>query len=79
MGPHAQWVKRFLPNTANRLVFIVIVVALIVASVVVGTNLFHRGETFGGYFYIAQGLLCGGALTRFPYTWWFKSETPTVP
>jgi hypothetical protein len=76
IGPHARWVRRFLPDTANRLLFIAIVVALIVASVIEGTTLLHRGQTFGGYFYITQALLCGSALIRFPYIWWFKSETP---
>ena len=35
-GPHARWVKRFLPNTANRAAFVVIVIGIIVSWIVQG-------------------------------------------
>lgn len=78
MGPHGKWVKRFLPNPVNRIAFISIIVVLIAAPFVEGANLLHRGETFGGYFYISQAILCGATLMRFPYIWWFKAQTKTV-
>ena len=73
-GPHARWVKRFLPNTANRVVFVLIVTGMIVAWVVQGIELMKHGERGQEYFPFAFALLCGGALYRFVHVWWVRTE-----
>lgn len=77
MGPNAKWVKRFLPGTANRIVFLVIVVGLILAWLVQGTGSVKHGD-HGGYITLTFAVLCGGALYRFIYDWWLRTrpETP---
>ena len=77
VGPRAKWVKRFLPSTANRIVFVVIVVALIVAWIVQGTGSLTHGDR-GGYVTLAFAVLSGGALYRFIYDWWLKTR-PASP
>jgi hypothetical protein len=46
-GPKARWVKRFLPNTANRVVFVIIVGALILALGLQGYKTFTGGTLEG--------------------------------
>jgi len=77
VGPHAKWVKRFLPSTANRIVFVVIVAALIVVWIVQGTGSVTHGDR-GGYITLTFAVLCGAALYRFIYDWWLRTppETP---
>ena len=73
-GPHARWVKRFLPTTANRVVFVVIVTGVIVAWLVQGFQ-FLRTDAHGKeYFPFAYAILCGGAIYRFVHVWWVKPE-----
>jgi xanthine/uracil permease len=73
VGPRAKWVKRFLPSTANRIVFVVIVVALIVAWIVEGTGSVSRGDR-GGYVILTFAVLCGAALCRFVYDGWPRTQ-----
>jgi hypothetical protein len=65
-GPRAKWVKRFLPNTANRVVFLVIISGLIVG--------WFEGDRGEGYFSVVLALLCAGFLDRFISEWWLKYE-----
>jgi ABC-type arginine/histidine transport system permease subunit len=71
-GPRAKWVKRFLPNTANRVVFMVIISALIVGWFVMGIINVVEGDRGEGYFSVVLALLCAGALYRFISEWWLK-------
>jgi hypothetical protein len=75
VGPHARWVKRFLPNTANRVVFVVIIAAVIVALIVQGASGAAHGDG-GGYLNLTFGVLCGAALYRFIYEWWLRTQGP---
>ena len=78
VGPHAKWVKRFLPSTANRIVFVIIVAALIVAWIVQGTgSVTHRGRE--GYITWTFAVLYGAALYRFIYDWWLRTPGPKTP
>jgi len=70
-GPHARWVRRFLPNTANRVVFVLVVTGIIVAWVVQALGLVKRGRG-EEYFPLTFALLCGGALYRFVHVWWVR-------
>jgi hypothetical protein len=72
-GPKARWVKRFLPNTANRVVFVIIVGALILALGLQGYKTFTGGTLEGGYFPFVEALLCAVALYRFIVEWWLRS------
>jgi hypothetical protein len=78
MGPHARWVKRFLPSTANRVVFVVIIVAVIVALIVQGAGGVTHGDR-EGYFDLTFAVLCGIALHRFVYEWWLRSQVQQPP
>jgi hypothetical protein len=73
-GPRAKWVKRFLPNTANRVVFIVIISALIVGWFVMGVFNVVEADRGEGYFGMAIAVLCGGALYRFISEWWLRGS-----
>jgi hypothetical protein len=77
-GPRAKWVKRFLPNTANRVVFMVIISALIVGWFVMGILNVVEGDTGEGYFGVGLAMLCAGALYRFISERWLKgAQEPT--
>ena len=78
-GPNARWVKRFLPNTPNRIVFLIIVIALIVAYTVLGIGSVSHGERGEGYFTLTVAALCGIALYRFIYDWWLRAQKPLNP
>ena len=79
VGPHARWVKRFLPNTANRVVFVVIIAAVIVALIVQGASGVTHGDG-GGYLNLSVSpLLCGAALYRFVYQLWLRTEGQAIP
>jgi hypothetical protein len=71
-GPHSKGVKRFLPNTANRVVFMVVMSALIVDWFVMGIIKVVEGDRGEGYFGVALAVLCAGALYRFISEWWLK-------
>ncbi len=74
-GPKARWVKRFLPNTTNRVVFVVIVSGMIVAWVAQGVELMKAGGLGRDYYFpFTFALLCGGALYRFVHVWWMRPE-----
>jgi hypothetical protein len=75
-GPRAKWVKRFLPNTANRIVFIVIVALGIIASTLQGASSLSHGDRGEGYFTLVFNALCVAALLRFIYDWWLKVRQP---
>lgn len=77
-GTHARWVKRFLPSTANRVVFVVILVAVTVALIVQGAGGVTQ-EDRGGYFDLTFAVLCGAALHRFVYEWWLRSQVQHPP
>ena len=78
MGPRAKWVTKFLPSTANRIVFVVIVLALIVAWIVLGVGSVSHGDR-GGYLNLTFAALSGAALYRFIYEWWLRTQPPTTP
>jgi hypothetical protein len=61
-GPHARWVKRFLPNTANRAMFVIIVTGIIVAWIVQALELMKRDGRGQEYFSLTFALLCSCAL-----------------
>ena len=71
-GPHARWVKRFLPNTANRAMFVIIVTGIIVAWIVQALELMKRDGRGQEYFPRTFALLCSGALYRFIHVWWVR-------
>jgi hypothetical protein len=77
-GPHTKWVKRFLPNTANRVIFVVIVTGMVAAWIVQGTELINHAKGGEQYFPFACAILCGGALYRFVHVWWVRPEKPAV-
>jgi hypothetical protein len=70
-GPHAKWVKRFLPNNANRIAFVVIVSPLIAGLFIMDIVIVVQGER-GGYIGMALSVLCFVALYRFISDWWLK-------
>ena len=70
-GPHAKWVKRFLPNTANRVIFVLIVAGIIAAWIVQGVEIM-RHDPGKEYFAFASAILCSGALYRFIHVWWVR-------
>jgi len=72
-GPRAKWVKRFLPSTANRVVFVLIVVGLIVAWIVQGAGSVNHGDR-GGYVNLIFAVLCFFALYRFIHEWWVSAR-----
>ena len=72
-GPRAKWVKRFLPSTANRVVFVLIVVGLIVAWIIEGTGSVNHGGR-GGYVNIVFAVLCSFPLYRFIHEWWVNTR-----
>jgi hypothetical protein len=78
-GPHARWVKKFLPNTTNRILFILIVSGIIVAWIVQAVEVINHGQRGQEYFPLAFAVLCGGALYRFIHVWWVKSDRPVSP
>lgn len=78
MGPRAKWVTKFLPSTANRIVFLVIVIALIVAWSVLAAGSVSHGDR-GGYVNLTFAALCGAALYRFIYEWWIRTQPPATP
>jgi hypothetical protein len=71
MGPRAKWSKRFLPNTINRVLFVVIVSVLILVGVVGGVENSDRGE---GYFTLVMSILLAAGLYRFIAHWWLRGE-----
>lgn len=77
-GPHARWVKRFLPNTPNRAVFVLIVTGMIVAWIVQGLELMKPHGRGREYFPFTFALLCSGALYRFIHVWWVRPKKPSA-
>ena len=75
LGPRAGWVKRFLPTTANRVVFVTIVSALIVVWVVQAIGNLNQGVQGEGYFGLAISAVCAGSLYRFISEWWLKDTS----
>lgn len=73
-GPHAKWVQKFLPNTANRIVFTVPVAVCIVAWLVVGIGDIATGNRGEGFFSLVLSVLVGAAFYRFVNEWWFKKN-----
>jgi hypothetical protein len=73
-GPQAKWVKRFLPNTANRIVFTVPIVICIVAWLGFGINDIIVGNRGEGIFSLALSLIVGAAFYRFANEWWLKKK-----
>jgi hypothetical protein len=73
-GPRAKWVKRFLPTTANRIVFVALVSLAILASTFQGVDSISRGDQGAGYFTLGFNVLCIAALFRFIYDWWLKAR-----
>jgi hypothetical protein len=71
-------VKRFLPNTANRVVFVVIIAAVIVALIIQGASGVTHGDG-GGYLNLTFGGLCGATLYRFVYEWWLRTHGSATP
>jgi len=78
-GPHARWVKKFLPNRTNRIVFVLIVSGIIVAWIVQAAEAINRGHRGQEYFPLASAVLCCSALYRFIHVWWIKSDRPVTP
>jgi hypothetical protein len=72
VGPRAGWVKRFLPNTANRVVFTVLISALIVTWLGMGIAALLQGAQSDGYIDLVFSLLTAGAFYRFISEWWLK-------
>ena len=79
LGPRAKWVKRILPNTANRIVFVVIVIALAITWMVQGFGTVSHGDKGEGYFTLTFATLCGLSLFRFIYDWWLSAPTSGAP
>ncbi len=77
MGPRAKWVTKFLPSTANRVVFVLIIVGLIVAWTIQGAGSLTHGDR-GGYFNLTLAVLCGGTLYRFIHDWWLRTQPPAT-
>lgn len=75
MGPRAKWVKRFLPGTANRVVFVIIVTAMIVAWVIQGVGGVDHGGRGVAYFTLIFAVLFCAGLWRFIYEWWIRSQS----
>jgi hypothetical protein len=78
MGPRAKWAKRFLPNSANRIVFLILVCTLIVVWMVQGVGDVVHGDRGEGYFTVTYAVLCGAALCRFIYEWWMRTPVEGV-
>jgi len=79
MGPRQRWVKKFLPNTANRVVFTVVIVALIVFSLFQGISVLALGERGLGYYTLAYSVLCIVGLYRFIHVWWIRPPQQNPP
>jgi high-affinity Fe2+/Pb2+ permease len=71
-GPRAKWVKRLLPNTANRVVFGVVISALILGWTIMGVLNVIKGESREGYIGVALGLACALLFFRFISEWRLK-------
>ncbi len=78
-GPSAKWVQRFLPSTANRIVFVLLVGVFVVASLFQGAASVAHGDRGEGYFTLTFAVLCIAALFRFVYDWWLRVRQPPIP
>jgi hypothetical protein len=72
LGPKSKVVKRFLPNTANRAVFVAFVSALILLWTVMGISSISSGSPMEGDFDLGFAGLTGIALYRYIAVWWMK-------
>jgi hypothetical protein len=71
-GPDGKWVKKFLPTTANRLVFLITVLFIVGSGISQGIDSLRHGEKGLGYFSLAMYGLCVLALWRFINSWWIN-------
>jgi hypothetical protein len=79
LGPRAKWVKRILSSTANRIVFVLIVGAIVVAWIVEGVNTLAQGDRGGGYATLGVAFIFGAALYRFIHDWWLRTKGRASP
>jgi len=78
-GPNAKWVKRFLPDTANRVLFTAAMSALLLGWFVMGVVSIVQGRAGEGLFSIALSVACAAALYPFIAAWWLRPKKDTVP
>lgn len=63
VGPNAKWVKRFLPNNANRIVFVTAITGLVIAWLIQGIGNITHGDRGEGYFTLTLSALSCRALS----------------
>ena len=73
-GPRAKWINRLLPNKANRMLFGIVISALIIGWTIMGVRNVIQGDTGEGYFGVGLGLACAALFARFVSVWWLKPK-----
>jgi hypothetical protein len=74
-GPNAGWVKKFLPNTATRLVFLALMLLIMALGIEQEIRAIADTATLGCAIAVSIGIISGlFALWRFVNAWWIRSE-----
>jgi len=68
-SPHSKLVNRFLPNAANKMVFLAIATTLTLDWALVGKHIVTMGHSTTGWFTIALAVLCGIRMCRYIVAW----------